>query len=53
MRTTILVKKATLIEADALARQMKVSRNRLFSIALEEYVQRQQDRELLAKFNAA
>lgn len=53
MRTSILVRKTTLEEADALARQMKISRSRLFSMALEEYIQRQQNRELLEKFNAA
>jgi metal-responsive CopG/Arc/MetJ family transcriptional regulator len=53
MRTSIIVKKAVLENADACARRMKISRSRLFSMALEEYIQRQQNRELLEKFNAA
>ena len=32
---------------------MKVSRSRLFALALEDYIRRQQNRELLASLNAA
>jgi len=53
MRTSLLVRKSTLKKADELARQMKISRNRLFSMALEQFIQGQQNRELLEKFNAA
>ena len=31
---------------------MNISRSRLFVLALEDYIRRQQDRELLAKMNA-
>ena len=37
---------------DALARRMKVSRSRLFAIALEDFTHRQQNRDLLEKMNA-
>ncbi|MBU2611291.1 MAG: hypothetical protein KJ606_10165 [Chloroflexi bacterium] len=53
MKTAISVRKSLFEEADNLARQMKVTRSRLFVLALEEYIQRQQNRELLEKFNAA
>jgi hypothetical protein len=32
---------------------MKVSRSRLFVLALEDYIRRQQNQELLAQINAA
>lgn len=53
MRTSLLVRKSTLKKADELARQMKISRNCLFSLALEQFIQQQQNRKLLEKFNAA
>jgi len=53
VKTAISVKKSLFDEADNLARQMKVPRSRLFVLALEEYIKRQQNRELLEKFNAA
>ena len=32
---------------------MKVSRSRLFALALEDYIRRQQNREFVASLNAA
>lgn len=40
-------------QAEELARHMKLSRSKLFSLALQSYIQRQQNRELLAQINAA
>ena len=53
VKTAISVKKSLFEEADELARQMKVPRSRLFVMAMEEYIRRRQNRELLEKFNAA
>jgi metal-responsive CopG/Arc/MetJ family transcriptional regulator len=53
IKTAISVQKSLFEKADSLARQMKVPRSRLFVMALEEYIQRQQSQELLEKINAA
>jgi metal-responsive CopG/Arc/MetJ family transcriptional regulator len=53
VKTAISVQKSLFEKADSLARQMKVPRSHLFVLALEEYIQRQQNRELLVKINAA
>jgi len=53
VKTAISVQKSLFEKADALARKMKIPRSRLFVQALEEYIQRQQNRELLAQINAA
>lgn len=53
VKTAISIQKPLFEEAESLAHKMKVSRSRLFALALEEYIQRQQNRELLAQINAA
>ena len=53
VKTAISIQKALFEQADRLARSLKVSRSRLFVLALEEYMRRQQNRELLAQINAA
>ena len=53
VKTAISLKKSLFEAADDLARQMKVPRSHLFVLALEEYIKRQQNRELLEKFNTA
>jgi len=53
VKTAISVQKNLFEQAENLARQMKVSRSRLFVLALEDYVNRQRNRELLAQVNAA
>jgi metal-responsive CopG/Arc/MetJ family transcriptional regulator len=40
-------------EAEALARRLKIPRSRLFALALEDFVRRHENRELLRKINAA
>jgi len=40
-------------QADAMARGMNVSRSRLFAMAVEEFIQRRQNQELLEALNAA
>ena len=53
IKTAISIQKSLFEQAENLARKMKVSRSRLFVLALEEYIHRQQNRELLTKINAA
>jgi len=53
VRTAISLDELLLEEADALMREIKVSRSRLLAIALEELLRREQDRELLRRINEA
>ncbi len=53
VKTAISIQKSLFEQAEDLARKMKVSRSRLFVLALEDYIRRQQNRELLAQINAA
>lgn len=53
VKTAISLHKALFDQADILARHLHISRSRLFVLALEDYIHRQQNRELLAKINTA
>jgi len=53
VKTAISLRKALFEQAEELASKMEVSRSRLFALALEDYIRRQQSRELLAQINAA
>ena len=52
-KTAVSIEKSLFEQADALALRMKVSRSRLFALALEDYIQRQENRQLLKHLNAA
>ena len=53
VKTAISIQKTLFDQAEKVARKMKVSRSRLFALALEDYIHREQNRELLAQINAA
>lgn len=53
VKTAISIQKSLFDQAEKIARKMKVSRSRLFALALEDFIQRTQNRELLAQINAA
>lgn len=53
VKTAISIQESLFAQAESLARRMKVSRSRLFVLALEDYIKRQQNIELLAQINAA
>jgi metal-responsive CopG/Arc/MetJ family transcriptional regulator len=53
VKTAISIQKSLFEQAETLARKLKVSRSRLFVIALEDFIREQENRELLAKINAA
>ncbi|MBI3016118.1 MAG: hypothetical protein HYY65_13895 [Candidatus Tectomicrobia bacterium] len=53
VKTAISLQKSLFEQAEALARKMKVSRSRLFALALQDFMQRHQHRQLLEKINQA
>jgi metal-responsive CopG/Arc/MetJ family transcriptional regulator len=46
VKTAISLQKALFDQVDALAREKKVSRSRLFVMALEDYLRREENRKL-------
>lgn len=53
VKTAISMDEALFREAEALANKMGVSRSRLFADAVEEYVRRRENEELLKRLNEA
>lgn len=51
IKTGVSIPRSLFEQAEAFAHRMNLSRSRLFSMALEDYLQRQRDRELLAQIN--
>ena len=52
IKTAISLQKALFEQVDSLAREKKVSRSRLFVLALEDYLRREQNRKLAEQLNA-
>lgn len=52
VKTAISIDKSLFAQANALARKLKVSRSRLFVLALEDFIKEQENRDLLEKINA-
>jgi metal-responsive CopG/Arc/MetJ family transcriptional regulator len=53
VKTAISLPKALFDQADALARRLKISRSRLLSLALEEYLQHHTNKQLRERIDAA
>lgn len=53
VKTAISIEKELFEKAEKMARAMKVTRSRLFVIALQDFLEHQKNRELLAQLNAA
>ncbi|MFZ4854858.1 MAG: hypothetical protein ACOYL3_00550 [Desulfuromonadaceae bacterium] len=53
IKTAISIEKVIFDQAEKVAQAMKVSRSKLFVLALQEFLERQKNRELLAQINAA
>ena len=53
IKTAISLDKTLFDQAETAARAMKVSRSRLFAIALTDFFEHQKNMELLAQINAA
>lgn len=51
VKTAISIKKPLLQEVDNLSRQMNIPRSRLFVRAVEEFIERQRNLELLEQIN--
>lgn len=53
IKTAISLQKTLFEQVEAIAREMKISRSRFFVLAVEEFIQRYQNRQLLEKINDA
>lgn len=53
IKTAISIEKSLFEQAEVIARTMKVSRSKLFVIALQEFIEHQKNKEMLANINAA
>jgi predicted transcriptional regulator len=53
IKTAVSVNKILFEQAEELAREMNVSRSRLYTLALEEYIRRRENQALLEQINAA
>ncbi len=52
VKTAISLQKSLFEQVDALAREKKVSRSRLFVMALEDYLRREENRKLAKQLTA-
>lgn len=53
VKTGVSLPRVLFDRAEEFAQKMNISRSRLFSLALSDYLRRQQNAELLAQINAA
>ena len=53
IKTAISLREDLFEQVETLASEMKISRSRLFALALEEFLQRYQSQQLLERINAA
>ena len=53
IKTAISIQKSLFEKAEDLAREMKVSRSRIYALALQDYLRRRENKDLLAQINAA
>jgi metal-responsive CopG/Arc/MetJ family transcriptional regulator len=53
VKTAISIEKSLFEQAENMARTMNVSRSKLFVIALQDFIEHQKNKEMLALINAA
>ena len=53
VKTAISLQQSLFDRVDALARELTISRSRLFTIAVEEFIQRYENQKLLEALNVA
>jgi len=53
VKTAISIEKDLFDQAEKMARSMKVSRSRIFVIALQDFIEHQKNKDMLARINAA
>jgi predicted transcriptional regulator len=51
IKTAVSIEKSLFEQAEAIAREMKMSRSSLFALALEDFIRRRQNEELLRLIN--
>jgi metal-responsive CopG/Arc/MetJ family transcriptional regulator len=53
IKTAISMHEALFVKVETIARELKIPRSQVFTLAVTEYVQRQENQQLLARMNAA
>ena len=53
VKTAVSLQKSLFEQAEALADELNISRSRLFALALEDFIHRSHNQQLLQKLNAA
>jgi metal-responsive CopG/Arc/MetJ family transcriptional regulator len=53
VKTAVSLQKSLFEQAEALANELRISRSRLFALALEDFIRRSHNQQLLEKLNAA
>lgn len=53
IKTAISINESLFEKAEVLARELNISRSRLFGLAVDEFIKRHQNQELLDQINAA
>lgn len=53
VKTAISIQEPLFKEVDSVARKMKISRSRLFALAARDFIEREQNRQLLEQINRA
>ncbi len=53
VKTAISINRDIFCQSERLARRMRVTRSRLYSMAMQEFLRRYENDELLARINAA
>lgn len=53
VKTAISIEKNLYEQANRIAKEMKVSRSKLFVIALQDFIEHQNNKEMLTRLNAA
>ena len=53
VKTAISIEKSLFEQAENMARTMKVSRSKLFVLALQDFIEHQKNKEMLARINDA
>ena len=53
IKTAISMQEALFVKVETIARELKIPRSQVFTLAVKEFIQRQENQQLLAKINAA
>ena len=53
IKTAISIQEALFAQVETIARELKIPRSQVFTLAVKEFVQRQENRQLLERMNAA